>query len=235
MKKLIFISYWAAAITMVAGVLTSLGYRFSEALFIGTTFLPGALAVRYFFPKTESADRSSTIKNRIFLTLGIIIAQIFTVLLAHLFINSVREGVVRHFYECPELPELLANPIFIAIMTVVPVLGYHSMEQWIERKYPQTAGPITFLSDRKPVTLKEEEILYIESNDSITTVYATEGRHFRNKTPISHWEVNLGPRFIRIHRSYLVNRSVITKTDSDTVYIGETELPVSRKYKNSIS
>ncbi len=122
----------------------------------------------------------------------------------------------------------------VSVITVIITLGYHFIEQWLGGRYPQTAGPITFLSERKPVTLDMEEILYIESNDSITTVYASGDRQYRNKTPISHWEANLGPLFIRIHRSYLVNRSAVTKTESDTAYIGDIELPISRKYRKSV-
>ncbi len=228
MKKSILISYWTVAVIMVAVLLTSLGYRFTEALFIGTTFLPGALAARYFYPKAAADDRK--IKNIIFLTCGIIVAQIFIVLLAHILINRMREGV-RYFYEVPELPEILMNPIFIAIITIILTIGYHFIEKWLDRKHPAAEGQITFLSDRRPVSLNPEEILYIESNDSITTVCATGGRRFRNKTPISHWEANLGPGFIRIHRSYLVNRTAVTKKESDTIYIDDVELPISRKYR----
>ncbi len=233
MKTVYHISYWILAIILIATVLTSLGYRFSEALFIGTTFLPGALAVKYFYPKAASAEKGTAIKNIIFLTLGLLISQIFIVLLAHVFINSLRENV-HYFYECPALPEMLMNPIFIAIITVVITIGHHSLEQFLDKKYPIEQGPITFLSDRKPITLKIEEIIYVESNDSVTTVYATSGRHYRNKTSISQWEANLGHQFIRIHRSYLVNKSAIENIDTDTVYINETELPISRKYRKYI-
>ncbi len=233
MKKLVLILYWIVAILLVATVLTSLGYKLTEAIFIGTAFLPGALAVKYFFPKAKSEDKASTVKNTIFLTLGILTSQIFIVFLAHMFISYVRDRA-RLFYLAPELPEILMNPIFIAIMIVTMIIGYHFIEQWLDTKYPAEAGPITFLSDRKPVTLKADEILYIESNDSITTVYATDGRSYRNKTPISHWEANLGPGFIRIHRSFLVNRTAVTGADTDTIFIDNRELPVSRKYKDSI-
>ena len=61
----------------------------------------------------------------------------------------------------------------------------HFFESWLDRKRPSRPAPITFTSDRKPVTLPLEEILYVESNDDIATVIATSGRRFRNKTPIS--------------------------------------------------
>ncbi len=233
MKKVYIISYWTVAIIMIAIVLTSLGYRFTEALFIGTTFLPGAFATRYFYPKAVAADKGTAIKNIVCLTCGIIIAQIFIVLLAHILINRMREDV-RYLYDFPDLPEILKNPVFISIMTVILALGHYFMEQWAGRKCPEETGRITFLSERKTVSLDREDIIYIESNDSITTVYATRDRRFRNKTPISHWEANLGPGFIRIHRSYLVNRSAVTGADHDTVYIGDTELPVSRKYRTAM-
>ncbi len=225
--------YWIFAVIMAACILTSLGYEFPEALFIGTTFLPGALAVRYFYPKALSDDRRDSIKNLIFLSLGIIVSQIFIVLLAHILINILREEV-RHFYFFPELPEILMNPIFIAVITVIISVGYHFMEQWLEKKYPKIQDSITFLSDRRPITLKTDEIMYIESNDSVTTVYASENRRYRNKTSISKWEANLGGRFIRIHRSYLINKSTLKNMDSDTVYIGEKELPISRKYRHLV-
>ena len=53
MKRLLIISYWVVSILLVAIVLSSLGYRFLEALFIGSMFLPGALAAKYFFQKVN--------------------------------------------------------------------------------------------------------------------------------------------------------------------------------------
>ena len=50
MKRFLVISFWVVSILLVAIVLTSLGYRFLEALFIGSMFLPGALAAKYFWP-----------------------------------------------------------------------------------------------------------------------------------------------------------------------------------------
>ena len=45
----------------------------------------------------------------------------------------------------------------------------------------------------------------------------------------------LSPRIIRIHRSYLVNAAYATPSSPDTVLVGDTELLVSRKYKNTLA
>ena len=113
--------------------------------------------------------------------------------------------------------------------------GCWFFESWLEKKRPSRPGPISFTSDRKTVTLSLEEILYVESNDDATTVVATGDRRFKNYTPISQWEGILSPRFIRIHRSYLVNQSAITRIDTDLLYIDDIELPISRKYKDAVT
>ena len=51
---------------------------------------------------------------------------------------------------------------------------------------------------------------------------------------ISQWANLLGDDFLRIHRSYLVNIAVATLASPDSVTVCGTELPVSRKYKDSV-
>ena len=211
MKRFLIISYWVVSILLVAVVLTSIGYRFLEALFIGSMFLPGALAAKYFFPKVRG------VKDTVFLVLGILMAEILLFLIAHYLILTYRENLPLPMWDWPDLPQIS-----------------YFFESWLDRKRPTRPAPITFTSDRKPVTLPLEEILYVESNDDITTVIATGGRRFRNKTPISQWDAILKPHFIRIHRSYLVNKTAITRVDGDLLYVDDIELPVSRKYKDAV-
>lgn len=220
------------SVLLVAVVLTSLGYSFPEAVFIGTLFLPGALAAKYFFPKVSFKSRGTAIKDIIFIVLGILVAEILFFLMAHAYISRIWENPARLFEEGAAIPEILTNPIFIAIILTLLSGGSYLFERWLDKRFPHSPGPITFTSERKPVTLPMEEILYVESNDSITTVVASGNRRFKNKTPISRWEAILGSQFIRIHRAYLVNRSAVSGIDVDILYVGETQLPISRKYKD---
>ena len=227
MKRFLIISYWIVSILLVAVVLTSLGYGFLEALFIGSMFLPGALAAKYFFPKVKG------VKDTVFLILGILAGEMLLFLVAHFSIITFRGNLPGPVMEWPDIPHILTNPVFIAIILTALAAGSYFFESWLDWKRPTKPVPITFTSDRKPVTLPLEEILYVESNDDITTVIAT-GRRFRNKTPISQWDAILKPHFIRIHRSYLVNKAAITRVDGDLLYVDEIELPVSRKYKDAV-
>lgn len=229
MKRFLVISFWVVSILLVALVLTSVGYNFLEALFIGSMFLPGALAAKYFFPKVRG------VKDTVFVVLGIQAGEMLLFLVAHFVILTYRENLPGPAWDWPDIPRLLTNPVFIALILTALAAGSYFFEAWLDRRRPTKPAPITFTSDRKPVTLPLEEILYVESNDDITTVIATSDRRFRNRTPISQWEGILKPHFIRIHRSYLVNKTAISRVDGDLLYVDDIELPVSRKYKDAVN
>ena len=230
MKRLLVISYWILSILLVAIVLTSLGYRFMEAVFIGTMFLPGALAAKFLFPKVDFRNRRTGIKDTVFIVLGILVAEVFLLLITHYYILQFRKNIADWIV----LPEILTNPAFIAIILTALAAGSYFFERWLDRKLPTKPAPITFTSDRKPVTLPLDEILYVESNDTTTTVVATGDRRFKNITPISQWEAILKPHFLRIHRSFLVNKTAVSHIDGDLLYVDDIELPISRKYKEAV-
>ena len=233
MKRLLLISYWTLCVVVVALIVVSFGYRFFEALFVGATFLPGALAASYFVKKISFADRKEAVKGCVLLSICIIIGEILLVMLAHWEISLMRMDA-QSIYGCPPLPVVLINPLFIALIIVAISAGGILFKKWLDAKFPAETRSIDFISERKRITLTEDEILYVESNDSVTTVFATDDRHYRNKTPMSQWEAILSDRFVRIHRSYLVNRTAIDSIDSTFVTVSGAELPISRKYRQRL-
>ena len=234
MKYTLIISYWVLSILLVAFVLVSFGYRFMEALFIASLFLPGALAVKCIFSKISFKDKTKGILDASYVVLGIIVLEVLMFILAHWCVSRIRLGSFSDYNHDWTQPPIMYNPVFIAIIIAALSVGCYFYEKWLEIKFPSEEKPVTFLSDRKTISLMRAEILYIESNDSITTVYAIQGRSFKNKTPISQWENYLGEGFLRIHRSYLVNVEHITDHDIESVKIVGVELPVSRKYRGTV-
>lgn len=84
------------------------------------------------------------------------------------------------------------------------------------------------------MTLAISEIMYIESRDTEVWIHATEGRIFRNRTPISQWQNILDVGFVRIHRSYLVNLSHVSSNDGESVTVNDELLPISRKNREKV-
>lgn len=104
----------------------------------------------------------------------------------------------------------------------------------------ERATQISFISDRRKITLELASIVYIESRDSFVLVHTSDGQSFTTRMKISQWETALDDRFVRIHRSFIVSRAHITRIEAGRVWLAagssaaETPIEISRKYKDKI-
>ena len=221
---LITFSYWILAVIIIAMILLSLGYPFALGLLMGSLFLPGTFLVKYLLPKIFKEKSKKKTANTIFLFIAVAVLEFLLIISVHIWISD---------QAYPSIAGVLVNPMFVAVVITLLCLGDWFLSKYLSSILPEDKT-ITFISDRHKVSILPSEILYIESNDREVTIYATENRTYRNKTGISQWESILGDDFIRIHRSYIVNREAITSIDKDFIFIGEIELPISRKYYKAV-
>ena len=221
---LITFSYWILAVIIIAMILLSLGYPFALGLLMGSLFLPGTFLVKYLLPKIFKEKSKKKTANTIFLFIAVAVLEFLLIISVHIWISD---------QAYPSIAGVLVNPMFVAVVITLLCLGDWFMSKYLSSILPEDKT-ITFISDRHKVSILPSEILYVESNDREVTIYATENRTYRNKTGISQWESILGDDFIRIHRSYIVNREAITSIDKDFICIGEIELPISRKYYKAV-
>lgn len=214
------------SLALIAVILVSLNYTLSQAVLIGLVFLPCALALEYFLPKAD------TFLNKIWLCLTVLVIVILLILIIHrLLWSPFMKGEV---WRMLDVQPVLVNPAFLGLIVTALALGDNSLRKWLDKKWPSGPRQITFFSDRKTVSLPVDAIAYIESNDTEVRIVTSDGASYRNKTGITQWENLLGEGFLRIHRSYLVNRSCITEIGSESLKLGRTELPVSRKYRKTL-
>ena len=217
---LITFSYWILAVIIIAMILLSLGYPFALGLLMGSLFLPGTFLVKYLLPKIFKEKSKKKTANTVFLFIAVAVMEFLLIVSVHIWISD---------QTYPSIAGVLVNPMFVAVVITLLCLGDWFLSKYLSSILPEDKT-ITFISDRHKVSILPSEILYIESNDREVTIYATENRTYRNKTGISQWESILGDDFIRIHRSYIVNREAITSIDKEYVRIGDSQLPISRKY-----
>ena len=230
-KGFIIVAYWLAAIILTASILTSLGYDLGHAVIMSLSFLPAAMALSYFLPKLEDTlDRKERVLGTIFIILGVMTMTFFFIYLLQLLFAFVIDRASNTRWD---MPTVLWNPVFVAAILAILSYGHYQLVNWLDKKYPSNR-PITFYSVYKKISLKKEDILYIESRDSEVWIYAHDGQQYRNRTGISQWEDVLGSGFVRIHRSYLVNRTYASVSSPESVSIAGKELPVSRKYKDEV-
>lgn len=230
-KAIIIVAYWLTAIFLTALLLTSLDYDLWKAILMSLSFLPAAMALSFFLPKVERESKGKRrVLDTIYIILGVMLMTFFLIYLWQwLFISfSKLDG-----WPVWSIPSMLGNPVFVAAILALLAYGNYLLAKWLDRRYP-SERPVTFTSDYKKVSLKKEDILYVESRDSEVWIITRDGQRYRNRTGIGQWENILGPGFLRIHRSFLVNTAHASRTSPDLVSVGSQSIPVSRKYKDSV-
>ena len=89
-------------------------------------------------------------------------------------------------------------------------------------------------SDRKMVKICFDEIKYIESISDYIKIHLTDKSVITRET-ISNIEAKLPQQdFIRTHRSFIVSLSSINSFTNEYIEIGNSEIPISRSYKNEV-
>ena len=216
------ILWWLAAAVVIALLLISMGYAASQAILLAVFFLPGMLCARYFYPQLSFEERRKGVLDTLYLTLAILCTEYLALILGH-----------RTALPDDEIPDLLFNPLFILLVLSACILPEILIERRLEARRPYDRM-LRFVSDRRPVTLDPAELLYVESNDSEVWLHTRSGEAYRTKTRISQWEALLDRRFLRIHRSYIINTECIEEYHPTRIRIGGSDIEISRKYKEAV-
>ncbi|MEP3390753.1 MAG: LytTR family DNA-binding domain-containing protein [Reichenbachiella sp.] len=106
----------------------------------------------------------------------------------------------------------------------------------LEGEQKKTAqGALLVRVDRQNRKVSHSQILYVESLSDYVKIHTNEkDSPIITKAKISQIEKELPKEFIRIHRSFLVNRNEITTFSAEHVQIADEKLPISRTYKQVI-
>lgn len=88
---------------------------------------------------------------------------------------------------------------------------------------------------KKQIKVVYDTILYVESlKDYIKIHLQEEEEPLTVKESISAFEQRLDNRFIRLHRSYIVNSEKITAYTKNDIEIGRMEIPIGNNYKENL-
>lgn len=96
----------------------------------------------------------------------------------------------------------------------------------------ETEDFIILKSDGYNRKIKLHEIVYFESQGNEIKVVLADQMSIMAKSTISELECNLRDKgFVRIHRSFIINSTWATATNTNEVLLGTYSIPVGRSYK----
>jgi len=82
--------------------------------------------------------------------------------------------------------------------------------------------------------LRIADVLYLEAMKDYTRIVIA-GKQFLVLATLTHMQEQLSPqKFVRIHRSYIVNVDKIISVRGNRIFLPDHELPVGKLYKNAL-
>ncbi|MFC4635080.1 LytR/AlgR family response regulator transcription factor [Dokdonia ponticola] len=152
-----------------------------------------------------------------------------------IFTTAYREYAVES-YELQAHDYLLKPITFERFFTAVSRLQV-ATPKVIETPIPETATTpehIFVHVNKKHIKVILEDVTYIESIKDYLKIHTTK-ETLVIKERISHFIEQLpNPPFIRVHRSYIVNRDHITAFTQQDIEIGDIEIPIGGTYKEEV-
>jgi DNA-binding LytR/AlgR family response regulator len=89
-------------------------------------------------------------------------------------------------------------------------------------------------SQNSYIKLRFGEVLFVKAMENFIQI-VTDTQKYTVLMPLSNIESQLPPeKFMRVHRSYIINMFNITSVERDTVNIKENSIPLSEQYKEKL-
>lgn len=80
------------------------------------------------------------------------------------------------------------------------------------------------------IKLNHDDILYIKSDNTYVDIITTSKKYAIRNSLDSFLKELDNETFCKVHRSYIVNTSKITKKGSNAVFLGTIQIPISRNF-----
>lgn len=89
-------------------------------------------------------------------------------------------------------------------------------------------------SNSKIIRIRHDDLLFAEAQGNYIKIVCSNNTALANMTFAGFEELLPGNIFIRVHRSFIINKSKISHIEGNTVFIGKAEVPIGSNYKESL-
>ncbi len=95
--------------------------------------------------------------------------------------------------------------------------------------------PVLYVrSERKTIKINQDKILFIESMNNYIIIHLADSSHIVYSS-LGEFTKKLNQSFLRIHKSFVVNKNHIQSFNKEVVDIGDKQLPIGKTYKEIVS
>lgn len=242
MKIYKHIIFWFGVLVFLTAIFSPSYRSVSEAFYFVTMLMPVVIGTCYFFNLYLVPQFLLTKKYFRFVLYSIYMLVISLYLeMIVIFISFI--FIAEYSYD--KMSPVSSN-IFILTVTLYFIVLLFSFVLLVRRtfvkektiealnkeKLKEQEKTFTVRSDRQMKTLLYDKVLFIESLGDYVKINLQDGETITTKEKISKLADRLPDFFVRIHRSFIVQKHNVTSLTRESISIGELSLPISRTYKN---
>lgn len=130
---------------------------------------------------------------------------------------------------------ILVNTTVILLGTAKIFQLYTELLERLERtEATRNDSVIEVKSDRRIYRLKIDNILFVEGLGNYVTFHMQDGDKKVVYDSLKQTQTRLPANFVRVHRSYLINKEQMTSYNTDEVHIGGHDLPKSKDFDDQL-
>ncbi|MCO4806236.1 MAG: response regulator transcription factor [Flavobacteriales bacterium] len=111
---------------------------------------------------------------------------------------------------------------------------YTGLEMSLMHSNKAEDSTVSIKDGHKAQLLDHEDILYIKADNIYIEVYTMDKKVVSRQTLSAALEKLPEDVFLRVHRSYAVNKRKIDSISRSSLKIGEVNIPISRSYKTEV-
>lgn len=244
MKPGIHVLFWIVVVILLTAVFTPYYSSFQESFYFVSMLLPVVVGTCYFF-NLYLVPRYLFAKRYGLFALYFIYMLVVSVYLEMIVIVLAFVLLAEYSYEnmSPVSRDIFILAIalyfivflFSFILLIRQSFAKQSQLELLEKeKQKNGVDSLTVKVNRQNRKIILSDILYIESLSDYVKIHLETGEVVTTREKISTLAEKLPDQFIRIHRSFVVNRNKIKTYTKEEVAIAGLDLPISRSYKQQV-
>jgi len=243
MKVIKHASFWLAVLVLLTFLFAPYSISVSESFYFVSMLLPVVIGTNYFFNLILVPNflfKKKYFKFVLYSIYMIIISlylEMVVIIISFIFLAQ---------YSYENMSPVSSDIFLLAITMYFIVLLFSfimlirrsfvkeiTIETLKEEKVKNMEVSFTVRSERQMKTLLFEDVMFVESMSDYIKINLKNGTSVISKEKISKLEEKLPEYFVRIHRSFIVNKRKVTTLSKEILNIGESELPISRTYRKA--